>query len=163
MAHFKRKSSWLNACMQNSQILVWYEKLTKALLKFYFFHNKCDHSLFIYSHQGITVYALVRVDDILLTCSSSTLIHELINSLYATFALKKLGQPEYFLGIEVKHFPNGNLQLTQTKYFRDLLNRDTMPNANGVTISMLTTWKLSRRDSTHICNLHQYRYLVGVL
>lgn len=56
-----------------------YEKLTQAILKFGFLHNKCDHSLFIYSHKGIIMYALVYVDDILLTGPSSTLIHKLID------------------------------------------------------------------------------------
>lgn len=45
-----------------------------------------------------------------------------IDSLHTTFALKKCGQPEYLLSIEVKHLPNGTLLLTQTKYICDLLN-----------------------------------------
>lgn len=48
----------------------WYEKLTQALVQFSFSHNKCDHSLFIYSHQVVTLYALVYMDDILITSFS---------------------------------------------------------------------------------------------
>lgn len=46
---------------------VWYEKLTHILVYFGFIHIKCDHSLYIYSHQGITLYVLIYVDDILIT------------------------------------------------------------------------------------------------
>lgn len=128
----------------------WYKKLTQALLKLGSLHIICDNLLFIYSHQGIIMYSLVCVDDILLTGSSSTLIHKLIDSLHATFALKKLGRPKYFLGIEVKHLPNGNLHLTQTKYIHGLLNRATMANVNGVTTPMLSTCKLSKHDLTSL-------------
>lgn len=52
----------------------WYDKLTQAPLLFGFTHSKCDHSLFIYFKQGIIIYSLVYVDDILLTDSSSQLV-----------------------------------------------------------------------------------------
>lgn len=55
---------------------------------------------------------LVNVDDILSTCSFSTLIHRLINFLHATFDFKKLGIPKYFLGIKIKHFPRWILLLS---------------------------------------------------
>lgn len=77
----------------------WYEMLTQALIHFGFIHNKCDHTFFIYSHQGITLYVLVYMDDILIACSSPTLAHKLIDSVHATFSLKKMGTPEYFLDI----------------------------------------------------------------
>lgn len=76
-----------------------YEKLTQVLIQFGFSHNMCDHSLFIYSNQGLTVYALFYVDDIFMIGSSSILIHKLIYSIHATFALKRLGKLNYFLGI----------------------------------------------------------------
>lgn len=66
----------------------WYDKLTQVVVHFGFIHSKCDHSLFIYSHQGVTMYAIVYVDDILINGSSFTLVHKLINSLHTTFALK---------------------------------------------------------------------------
>lgn len=61
------------------------------------------------------LYALVYVDDILLTGSSTLLIHKLIGSLHVMFALKKLESPEHFLGIEIKRLASGNLLLPQSK------------------------------------------------
>lgn len=74
----------------------WYKKLAQVLIHFIFLHNRSELSLFIYTHQGLNMYALIRVDDILITGSSSILIHKLIDSLHATFSLKKLGKPKYF-------------------------------------------------------------------
>ena len=45
----------------------WYEKLHKTLFQFGFVASKCDHSLFVYNHQGVNMYVLVYVDDILVT------------------------------------------------------------------------------------------------
>lgn len=45
----------------------WYDKFHQALVQFGFVSNRCDHLLFIYQHQGITLYALAYVDDILVT------------------------------------------------------------------------------------------------
>lgn len=49
------------------------------------------------------MYALVYVDDILITESSALLLHKLIDKLHATFVLKKIDTPKYFLGIKVHH------------------------------------------------------------
>src|ERR1051325_7571896 len=122
----------------------WYEKLHKTLFQFGFVASKCDHSLFMYNHQGVTLYVLVYVDDILVTGSSAPLIHKVISKLHSEFALKKLGRPEYFLGLEVKYQHNGTLVLTQTKYIRDLLSRVNMEEANGVAVPMLNSCKPSR-------------------
>lgn len=72
------------------------------------------------------MYALVYVYDILLTRSSSTLLQKLIDMFHATFALKKLDIPQYFLWIEVHHQPSGAIILTQTKYIKDLLAKVNM-------------------------------------
>ena len=42
-----------------------------------------------------------------MTGSSSTEIQALIHQLHATFALKDLGDLDYFLGIQVKHINTG--------------------------------------------------------
>ncbi|XP_058750173.1 uncharacterized mitochondrial protein AtMg00810-like [Vicia villosa] len=123
----------------------------------------CDHSLFIYSHQGITLYALVYVDDILVTGSSSTLIHKVISKLHHEFALSQLGRPEYFLNLEVIYQTNGSIILTQTKYIRDLLSRVNMEEANGVTAPIFIHCKLSRFGTDIMEDPLLYRYFVGAL
>lgn len=78
------------------------------------------------------MYALVYVDDILMTGLSTQLIHVLIDKLHEKFALKKFGIPRYLLGIEVLEHSRGTLLLTQTNYIRDLLTKVNMTEAKGV-------------------------------
>lgn len=94
----------------------WYERLNGALIQFGFKSSRCDPSLFTYASGSNLVYALVYVDDIILTGSSPSIISDLINKLNAKFALKQVGELDYFLGIEVKHTAKGTLVLSQAKY-----------------------------------------------
>lgn len=108
----------------------WYEKINQTLFQFGFMSSKCDQSLFIYNHQGITLYALVYVDDILITWSSSTLIHKLTCKLHDKFTFKNIGKLEYFLDIKVKYQADGYLLLTQTKYIKDIISKVNMEEVN---------------------------------
>jgi histone deacetylase 1/2 len=141
----------------------WYERLTQTLVQFGFKSSKCDPSLFIYTHKGITLYVLVYVDDILLTGSSSTLLHDLIHKLNSKFALKHMGKPDYFLGIEVKYLSNGSILLTQSKYIRDLLHRANMAEAKGINTPMVSNLKLSKFGTDTLPDPSEYRSIVGAL
>ena len=63
-----------------------------------------------------TTFVLIYVGDIIVTCSSSFYITELVQQLSSSFALKDMGVLHYFLGIEVKHIAFGGLLLSQAKY-----------------------------------------------
>jgi histone deacetylase 1/2 len=141
----------------------WYDRLTQALVSFGFHSSRCDPSLFVYNHKGVTMYVLVYVDDILLTGSSSTILHDLIAKLNSQFALKHMGRPDYFLGIEVQYLPSGNLLLTQSKYIRDLLSRANMAEAKGLTTPMVSNLKLSKFGTDELPDAHEYRSIVGAL
>lgn len=131
MTLYKRKFTWSSLLVLNNKALilyasstksymiyglkqtprVWYDKLIQDHVHFGFVHSKCNHSLFICSHQQVSVYALVYVDYILITGTSSILIHKMIDSPHTTFALKKLGTREYFPGIEIKSLSTSGLFL----------------------------------------------------
>lgn len=93
-----------------------YEKLHRELIHLGFTLRKCNHSHFIYNHQNVILYDLVYVDDILLTRSSSTLLHDLISKLHGKFVLKNLWVPQYFISIKVHYQENSYMVLAQTKY-----------------------------------------------
>lgn len=109
------------------------------------------------------MYALIYVDDILVTDSSSKLIHAIINKPHDKFALKKLGTPQYFLGIEVHHQANGTLFLTQTKYMRRLLAKANMIEVKGVATHMFIQCKLRKHDTNVLSDPLLYRSTVGAL
>nr|KYP52262.1 hypothetical protein KK1_025866 [Cajanus cajan] len=64
---------------------------------------------------------LIYVDDIIITGNSHSLVQSFISKLNGAFALKKLSDLDYFLGIEVKCTNSGSVILNQAKYIRDLL------------------------------------------
>jgi hypothetical protein len=65
-----------------------------------------DSSLFVYSHGAQAVYLLVYVDDIILTASTPSLLHDVINKLCQAFAIKDLGALH---GVQVRRDDDGFL------------------------------------------------------
>lgn len=79
----------------------WYDKLRKFLLSLCFQWSASYFSLFHKNCVGSLLLILVYVDDILVTRDSQQKIASVIQSQNAEFALKTLGDVNYFLGIEV--------------------------------------------------------------
>jgi len=109
------------------------------------------------------VYLLVYVDDIIITGSSNYLIQSLVRHLNSNFALKQLGQLDYFLGIEVHHTPTCSVLFTQSKYISDLLYKTDMAEAKSISSPMVTNLKLSKNGNDLLSDPTMYRSLVGAL
>jgi hypothetical protein len=52
------------------------------------------------------VYLLLYIDDIILTASSTTLLHHTISILQREFTMKDLGPLHHFLGITIERRPD---------------------------------------------------------
>ncbi|GKC29598.1 ribonuclease H-like domain-containing protein [Tanacetum coccineum] len=76
-----------------------------------------------------TAYLLLYVDDIVLTASSSDLLHRIISSLHQEFAMTDLGSLNYFLGISVTRDSSG-MFLSQKKYAVEILEHVGMVHCN---------------------------------
>ena len=97
----------------------WFDKLHIVLIQLGFMLAKSNQSLFTIISSRHSTFVLVYFDDILLTGSNANLINDLVFKLNNAFALKDLGDINYFLGIQVKYTTKG-LHLSQTKYIIDL-------------------------------------------
>nr|GEV13657.1 hypothetical protein [Tanacetum cinerariifolium] len=139
-----------------------FERLSKALFDFGFKGSKPDPSLFIYSRGDTLLYILVYVDDIIVTCNNKGTIDNIICQLGSAFALKDLGQLNYFLGIEIVPHVSGIL-LSQKKYILELLQSAGLSNCNLVSSLMVTSSSLSLDDSTTFSNPVKYQQVVGSL
>ncbi|OMO82489.1 Reverse transcriptase, RNA-dependent DNA polymerase [Corchorus capsularis] len=124
----------------------WYTALSSFLHDYGFMQSKSDPSLFLYHKDGITVYFLVYVDDIILTGSDLQFVHKFVNALSTRFSLKELLPLHYFLGIETVFVRDG-LFLSQRKYIVDLLQRTNMLDSKAVTTPMASTTSLTIDDS----------------
>ncbi|XP_019439970.1 PREDICTED: uncharacterized protein LOC109345432 [Lupinus angustifolius] len=141
----------------------WFEKFKSTLLQLGFQDSKCDNSPFISLTSTYQLFVLVYVDDIIITGSSNSKIYAPVDKLNIAFALKKLGNLDYFLGIEVKHLKDGYLFLTQIKYIKDLLRKATMESAKPSITPMATTCRLTKTESKDFNNPTMYRSVVGAL
>jgi histone deacetylase 1/2 len=134
------------------------------LIELGFRSSKSDTSLFIYSKNGVTIFMLIYVDDIIVTSSSPDAVTALLKDLRTDFALKDLRELSYFLGIEVSP-RQGGVVLSQGKYASDLLNKVGMIKCKISPTPLSATEKLSREDGTLLSveDATRYRSIVGGL
>jgi hypothetical protein len=118
----------------------WFSKLSNKLLELGFHSSRSDTSLFIFKSAEFTMFILIYVDDIIITCSKPTAIDNLLSLLNADFSIKDLGPLTYFLGISVVSTAAGFL-LSQQQYILDILHRTNMVAAKPVSSPMATTTK----------------------
>lgn len=98
----------------------WHSRLTDKLLSLGFSPSQADASLFVLKQNSLTMYMLIYVDDIIIVSSSSVATDKLIQQLTVDFAVKDLGELNYFLGVEVVP-DKGGIVLSQRRYAQDLL------------------------------------------
>lgn len=96
------------------------QKLVQELIKGGYQQSKNDYSLFIKRTKASITILAVYVDDIILTGNNEEEIYQIKSHLDNTFSIKDLGKLHFFLGIEVKYFPDG-IVLSQHKFTKDLL------------------------------------------
>lgn len=88
--------------------------------------SKPNSSLFIYNSNGITIFVLIYVDDIVITSSHSGAITQLINDLQTSIAIEDLSPVHFFLGIEATWAADGLHHLSQLRYINDLLTHKNL-------------------------------------
>jgi hypothetical protein len=140
----------------------WYNELKNFLLDYGFANSKSDASLFVYRNQGVILYFLVYVDDLIITGNDNNFISCFLQALSARFSIKDLGDLNYFLGVEVLPSSAG-LLLTQHKYIRDLLTRTQLAGIKEVHTHMATNTSLVLHDGSPPTDATTYRSVIGAL
>jgi hypothetical protein len=90
----------------------WYQRFASYLVNLGFTASASDVSLFVYKNGSQLAYLLLYINDIIITASSSELLHSIIARLHLEFAMIDLGEISYFLGISVTRSVAG-LHLSQ--------------------------------------------------
>jgi histone deacetylase 1/2 len=142
----------------------WYARLCSKLIQLGFRPSKGDTSLFYYRKEGVMVYVLVYVDDIIVASSSVDATKALLKDLEKEFSLKDLGELHYFLRIEVKRTSEG-LLLTQQRYAENVIKRANMEKSKAIDTPISTAEKLSLSDGMRLGPIDstKYRSMVGAL
>ncbi|GJX53349.1 ribonuclease H-like domain-containing protein [Tanacetum coccineum] len=126
----------------------------------------CFSALFMGSSRLLALrediaYLLLYVDDIVLTASSSDLLHRIISSLHQEFAMTDLGSLNYFLGVSVTRDSSG-MFLSQKKYAVEILDRAGMVHCNPSRTPVDTESKLGTTGAV-VFDLTLYRSLASSL
>jgi|UniRef100_A0A2N9GUC8 hypothetical protein len=140
----------------------WFSRLSSRLLQLGFHGSLSDMSLFIYKSKSFTMFILIYVDDIIITCSNKSEIDKLLRLLESDFAVKDLGKLNYFLGVEV--IPNAHgILLSQQRYIINLLKRTNMHEAKPVSSPMASTTSLTAHEGESFTDVTLFRSTVGAL
>ena len=110
------------------------------------------------------MYILIYVDYIIVTSSSDEAVTTLLKDLGSEFALKDLGDLNFFLGIEVTKNKDG-IVLSQEKYATDLLKRVGMQDCKPSPTPLSSSEKLSLHEGEPVSleDSTQYRSMIGAL
>jgi hypothetical protein len=142
----------------------WFSRFAEHAVALGFRQSKAYPSLFIYGSGDSMAYLLLYVDDIILSASTTQLLHHLISNLKSEFAPKDMGPVSYFLGIDVRRTARGFV-LSQSAYATDLLERAGMGNCKPVATPADAKSKPSISDGKALSKQEAswYRSMAGAL
>lgn len=141
---------------------VWNEAIHKVLITDNFEQSKVDQCLYMKNINGNWCYVLLYVDDIIAACNSSEEVQQIERLIGAKFELKNLGPITQFLGIEVTRDTDGNFQLCQSKYIKQIALQFGLMNAKSANTPMEVNYGKSSSSVLLIDNVN-YQKLIGSL
>ncbi|KAL9307408.1 putative RNA-directed DNA polymerase [Arabidopsis thaliana] len=97
-----------------------------------------------------------------MSCTTEAASAELTSQLSSFFQLRDLGEPKFFLGIEIARNADG-ISLCQRKYVLDLLASSDFSDCKPSSIPMEPNQKLSKDTGTLLEDGKQYRRILGKL
>ena len=140
----------------------WFAKLADALLKYGFSQTHCDHSLFAYTKNNVSLMILVYVDDLIISGNSNSEVNSFKAYLSTCFHMKDLGILKYFLGLEVTRSPQG-IYLCQRKYTLEIITECGLLGCRPAGSPMDQNHKLGSSQSDFLTDPERYRRLTGRL
>jgi hypothetical protein len=140
----------------------WYSRFVTYLTTLGFIEAKSDTLLFNFRRGSDTIYLLLYIDDIILTASSTKLLHRTISALQREFVMNDLGPLHHFLDITVERRPNG-LFLHQRTYTLDILKQAVMADYKPCTTPVDLQAKLAADSGPPVANVSQFRSIAGAL
>ncbi|MEQ4601614.1 MAG: reverse transcriptase domain-containing protein, partial [Pseudomonas amygdali] len=146
----------------------WNEKIDASLRRLGFTRSQSDHCVYVRSFCDDHEYIALYVDDLLFVGPDRNSINEVLDGLEQEYGVKRLGDAEYILGIQICRGDNGTIGLSQQRYIQDVLDRfgltDCMPSSVPMSpSSTLLTSAPTKAKTTKPTDQRRYRQLVGAL
>ena len=106
-------------------------KFDETIRKFGFKENEEDNCIYAKFKNGIFIFLILYVDDILLASSDVNLLLETKKFLSSNFDMKDLGEASFVLGIEIhRDRRKGVLGLSQKTYLEKVLKNTVCMRAS---------------------------------
>ncbi|WVZ86147.1 hypothetical protein U9M48_032980 [Paspalum notatum var. saurae] len=146
------QNAFLHGVLEEEAPRAWYSRLSSKLKELGFYASQADTSLFFYNKNGVTIFLLIYVDDIIVASSSSEAAQVLLHNLRGDFALKDLGEL------------NG-IFMSQEKYASDIVKRVGMTRCKPLNTPLAVSEKLSIESGTPLGteDATRFRSIVGAL
>lgn len=141
----------------------WNLKLDNALKKFGLIRSLMDPC--IYYTKKMNLLIAIYVDDFLIFYTKLDELNDLKKFLNETFKMKDLGPAKHCIGINIKQTGKG-IELNQTRYIEEVLNRFRMQDCKPVKNPSDTNQKLSVQlvtEENSLVGKVPYQELVGCL
>lgn len=128
--------------------------------------NRSEHDFCLYYllQNGVVMYVVIYVDDILIVSSSEKAIWTLKRRLSEEFEMKDLREVKCFLGLNIRRDREaGTMTIDQQAYVKSVLERFGMSDCKPSAIPMETRLKLEKEKDQKKRTDKPYRELVGCL
>lgn len=142
----------------------WNERFNSFILKLGFQRSQYDSCLYTRKVNGVWMYLVLYVDDIVLASSSLEEIRNIKQRLANEFEMDDMQEMKNFLGMRIQYnMEKGTLLLNQTKYISALLKRFGMDGCKPASTPLDANLKLERKKDGDEATQYPYRELVGCL
>ena len=139
----------------------WNTTLSTELLHLSFMNSRSDSYLFIFRNISTIILFMVYVDDMIVTGNNPTMI-PWWSLCIKRFALKDLGQLQYFLGVQV-HYLDFRFIINQANYVEDLLYKLQLTDLKPTSSPSVLGKHLSLGEDTLLADPFIYCSTIGAL
>nr|GEZ49955.1 retrovirus-related Pol polyprotein from transposon TNT 1-94 [Tanacetum cinerariifolium] len=140
----------------------WYARLSIFLLKHHYKRGTIDKTLFLKKDSRHIILVQVYVDDIIFGSTNKAWCDEFEVLMKGEFEMSDMGELTFFLGLQVKQFPDG-IFISQDKYVKDMLKKFYMKSVRTTTTPYEVPKPKSKDEPDDVVNVHLYRSMIGSL
>ncbi|SGZ29881.1 BQ5605_C053g12604 [Microbotryum silenes-dioicae] len=115
---------------------IWNDEIDSALSALGYAATESDHCVYVRTAGDERHYIALYVDDLLMISPSLPEIERTLQGLEQRYGVKRLGEAEYILGIQIRRSDDGSITLSQEQYLKDVLARFGMSDAHPVATPM---------------------------
>eukprot|EP01018_Ginkgo_biloba_P032776 Gb_22530 [translate_table: standard] len=140
----------------------WYSRIDTYFQQKGFQKRSSDPNLNIKIIGSDILIVSLYVDDLICTGNNHHMLHDFKVDMCKEFETSKLGQLNYFLGIEIWQSEKG-IFMSQAKYGMDIMKKFNMSDCKPLATPIEFGLKLSKYEDSHSVDATLYKQLIGSL